>query len=240
MTQSPDEIVIAYVDGRLDGAERDAFEARMADDSALADGVAAHRWMARQIVAAYPVPAWHEGDQELASRLGLDPTNQESIVPISAHRARQTGWKAAWIPTALAASLVLGVFIGQTPSAPDEALLAFREGQPFASGQLAESLSHKLSGEDGVVRVSFSFRTKEGMCRAFRTAQGLSGVGCRAGSGWAVPIHEAGNPGAADAAEYRLAGGDVAPSVLAAVDRMMLGEPLSLYEEARLRKTEWR
>ncbi|MDP3677121.1 MAG: hypothetical protein Q8R44_18795 [Novosphingobium sp.] len=236
MTDHSDESVIAYVDGRMEGAERIAFEANMGKDATLSECVGTHRWLVRQIVAAYPEPIEEGDEQELADRLGLRENN---VRPISSHREPRQPWGWAWIAGAMAASLVIGLFVGQSRSSSTDSLIALSDGRPIASGSLADSLSNRLSGENGAIRIAMTFRTRGGVCRTFQTSQNVGGVACRDGSRWVIPVMEA-TKSSSDSTEYRLAAGALSPSLMARVDQMIVGEPLGPKEVAGLKRSNWR
>ena len=236
MTDHSDESAIAYVDGRMERAERDAFEARLANDAALSDRVAGHRGLTRQVVAAYPVPTEHGDGQDLANRFGLQESN---VTPIGVHRQPGGQWGWTWIAGAMAASLVVGLFVGQARSPSADSLIALSDGLPIASGALADNLSNRLSGENGAIRIALTFRTKGGVCRAFQTSQNVGGVACREGSRWEIAMLEA-TKGSSDSTEYRLAGGELSPSLMARIDLMIVGEPLGTNEEVSLEESSWR
>lgn len=238
MNDVPDETVILFVDGCMDREALIAFEARLANDPVLAKRVEAHRWMAQQIVAAHGPPEVAV-DQSLIARLGLGDDNVIGILDCRRSVARGGIIWTARI-SAIAASLVLGIFVGQAMLRPGTAMIANIGGRPTASGDLAYGLSNQLTGESGSVRIGVSFKTGNGICRTFRTAQGVSGLGCREGTDWLVPVMATDGADHVAATEYRLASGDVAPSVMAEVDRRIHGEPLSVAEEARMKATGWR
>lgn len=231
-----DETVVAYVDGRLDPVESAGFEALLREDAGLADRVAAHRWMARQVVAAYPdVPDEVEAG-ELAMQFGLA---EPKVVPLSMFGPRVKVSRKAWIPVAMAASLMVGLFAGSINSEREDPHLALRDGRAVAGGLLAQSLSSKLSGETGSIRVAMTIRTRRALCRVFQTDRGVSGLACREGGSWVVPIIETMQPDSEQSGEYRLAASAIAPEVMTHVDRSMEGEALGLAEETRLRKSGW-
>lgn len=239
MSDMSEEQVIAFVDGRLDGQALAAFEAKLGQDRALVERVAAHRWIARQIVAAYDDPPGDEVDEALVARLGLAGDNVVAMPAL--HSAPRRSWRALAAAGALAASLAAGVFIGNMAGRPEASLLQVGgSGRLVAGGVLAESLSNRLSGQAGPVRIGVSFRTGQGVCRTFSTDNGLSGLGCREDDHWAVPMAVTGPALHEGTAEYRLAGGDVAPSVMAEVDRRMVGEPLGPAEEKALKEQGWK
>lgn len=239
MKEVSDEAVIQFVDGRMAGEELAAFEARLAQDPALAERVSAHRWITRQIVAAYGLPPEVAFDQAYLARLGLTGDN---VVPISGYRkvpaARVVSWSARI--GALAASLVIGVMVGQSMLAPPSGIILDSSGQLAASGVLSDRLSDQLAGEQGPVRIGVSFRAKNAVCRTFHVQQGASGLGCRQGGRWIVPIVVTDDANQNGATEYALAGGDTAPSVMAEVDRRIMGEPLTAEQETKFRAAGWR
>lgn len=244
MTESSEIEVIAYVDGCMDAAASAAFEARMKADPALAERVAAHRWMTRQIVSAFGPPPGEEIDPALVARLGLAGAN---VVPFPASTFSSTSARRVRRPLlaflasgAIAASLVAGVFIGRwSQNAPAPLLRSGPHEQVLADGALAQGLSANLAGQAGAVRIGMTFRTAQGLCRTFSTGAGLSGLGCRQGGNWVVPIFVNGTA-SETRGDYRLAAGEVAPAVMSAVDSRIVGDPLGPAEEQALVKRGWK
>lgn len=239
MTRYSDEDVIAYVDGSLGGPELAAFEARLASDPELASRVAGHGWMTRQIVAAYGAPPDDRLDEALIVRLGL---TDDPVVVLADHRPRRTLRPiiaAAWAG-ALAASLVLGVFVGRSLTGGNGPVVMNSAGVLSPGPALAMALDRQLSGQDGQIRIGLSFRSAEGICRSFVMPGGASGLGCRQDGHWVIPILARPGGDASPGGEYRLAGGDVAPAVMAEVDHRIVGEPLSIAQETAARGTGWR
>lgn len=235
MTPTLDETAIAFVDGTLDDAEREAFEARLEGDARLARRVAGHQWIARQIVAAYGPPPSDERDAALIVRLGLIEDN------VLAFPARRRWYDPPRLPVgvwagALAASLVLGLLIGNPPMDPSSPVNA----DMAASPALASALDTQLSGRDGVIRIGLTFRSRQGICRSFTMRDGASGLGCREDGRWVVPVIARPRDGGVPDGEYRLAGGDVAPAVMAEVDSRIVGEPLTVEQEITARGSGWR
>ena len=239
MKELTDEAVILFVDGGMTGAELAEFEARLATDVTLAERVSAHRWMVRQIVAAYGSPPDEVVDGPLLDRLGL---NEDNVFPFATIRnfkaSRAIGWSVA--ASALAASLVIGVMVGQSMLAPANGIILGSSGKLVASGELSERLSNQLTGEQGPVQIGVSFRAENGVCRTFHVQQGASGLSCREGERWIVPIMVTDNPNPNGPTEYSLASGNIAPAVMAEVDRRIKGEPLSAEQERQLRNVSWK
>lgn len=241
MNCASDEAVTAYVDGGMDKEALAEFEARLAKDPLLAKRVTAHHWITRQIVLAYGSPPQGIVDDALIARLGLADAGSENIVSMSGYRRASVRSGIVWTARIglTAASLVLGIFVGQTMFVPHTGMIVDVDGRPIASGALAAALSNQLAGEQGAVRIGITFRTHEGICRTFRTELGTSGLGCREGTHWRVPMMTTEEASDNTATEYRLASGDVAPSIMAEVDRRIKGEALSPVDEVRLRASHW-
>ena len=241
MSDILEERVIAYVDGELDGEAHLSFELRLASESELAERVAAHRWMARQVTAAYGPPPQADDDYALIARLGLGDCR---VVALADHRPfvdRRPQAKVAAL-IAMAASLVLAIIAGSTALTSTSSFVRVPEGSRIASGVLAAGLSDQLAGEQGRVRIGLSFRSEKGVCRTFSTDQGGSGIGCREGDHWLVPMMTTNHArkGGDASTDYRLAGGDIPATVMAEVDRRIRGEPLSPADEKLLRRRHWR
>lgn len=149
--------------------------------------------------------------------------------------ANDTGGRITWRwPQfgAIAASLALGVMIGG-PLLQGGAKAPAGESLVLASADLAAMLDTAPSGQRtdlamlGEGEVVLTFRDAEGrLCRQFMI-EGKAGtsdaVACAGGGGWQV---EAYGRRAAPAGEMKLAGGDAAPAVVAAVDAMIDSDPL--------------
>lgn len=238
MTRFPDEAVIAYVDNRMVDEERAAFDRALRVDKSLADRVAAHAWMTRQITAAFGPPPTAEADDLLIDWLNPD---RGKVIPLATghRRSVRRGFAMAALSGAIAASLAFGVLIGRGTPSLDSMLILDRSGKIAARGLLAEGLSNRLSGEQGPVRIGITFHTAGEICRTFSTAGGTSGLACRQGSGWSVPLVANAGSETAGSGEYRLAGEAVSPEVMAQVDRLIVGAPLSPKEEAGLRDRGW-
>ncbi|MCW1383797.1 hypothetical protein OLX02_13290 [Novosphingobium sp. KCTC 2891] len=238
MTDISDIDVIAYVDGCLNDQARPAFEARLRDDPALAERVEAHRWMTRQIVSAYGPPPGDAVDSGLIARLGLAGNTVVAFTGQGGRPRRHVF--AAVMSGVIAASLALGLFVGRwLERAPAPWLQGGPQAQVLADGALAESLSGNLTGQAGPVRIGMSFRTRQGLCRTFSTGTGLSGIGCRQGERWVVPVVVTG-AASTSTGDYRLAAGDVAPAVMAEVDRRIIGDPFDASAEKASVEKGWK
>ena len=239
MTRFQDEDVIAYVDDRMVDEMREPFERALRVDKALADRVAAHRWMTRQIAAAFGPPPDVGVDDPLVA--WLDP-DRGKVISLAGRRrpAVRRSFLVAVLSGAMAASLVCGVLIGRTMSGTDSLLRLDQNGKLAARGMLADGLSNRLAGEEGPVRIGISFHTAHEVCRTFSTIGGTSGLACRHGAEWSLPVVANPDPDSHGSGEYRLAGDAVTPDVMAQVDRRIVGSVLSTKEEAEFKARGWR
>lgn len=240
----------AFLDGTLaDEALTDAIEAAINADAALAERVealagadetaAAVRDAFASVLAA-PVP-------EHLTRIVAAPASAQvvDLATVRAARtlpapAKDTGGSWRWPQfAAMAASLVIGVMIGGP-------LLTGGSGDTtggslvLASAELDTMLDHAPSGQSvnlaslGTGEVVLTFRNADGrLCRQFmiESAGATSdALACADASGsWQV---EAYGRRAAPAGEMKLAGGDAAPAVVAAVDAMIASDVLVGADEA--------
>ena len=218
-----EERLIAYVDGQLD--DRAAFEAEMAADPALAAEVARHQALAGRIGRAFaPV---------------LDETVPPGLVA-AASAANDRGGRFGlpqW--AAMAACLLVGVLAGRSVL-PEGGPLVSRGGVMVARGDLGRALTTQLAADPGAVKVGVSFRRADGRyCRTFRSAPDrLAGLACRDGGRWIAETASAWAPPQGEG--YRTAGSDTPPEVLAAMDRLIAGDPLDAAAERAARDGGWR
>lgn len=214
-----DLTIAAYVDGELDAAARARFEAEMARDPSLADEVAAQRRLRARLAAAY--------DPVLTEAVPLNLTMAaEAANDRPARRFGPPHWGA------VAASLVAGVLVGRMA-------LPAQDADPLAvRGELAQALDRNLAADAGPIRVGLSFRANDGRyCRTFQNNEDrLAGLACRDDGGWQVRTVTAWSPAAT---EYRTAGAETPPEILAAVEAMIAGEPLDAPAERAARDRGW-
>ena len=221
-----DRTIGAYVDGELAPDARRRFEAEMAADPELARQVARQGALRARLSAAFD-PVLTEPMPERLERAA------------SAGSARSARPGVSWrLVGSLAACLIVGVLVGRmaAPSGP----LRLQGGAMIAQGSLARTLDDRLAAETGPIRVGLSFRTAEGgYCRTFQSARDrLAGLACRKDGRWMAETVAALGP--AESATYRTAGSETPPEVLAAVDRLIAGEPLDAEAEKAARARGWR
>ena len=229
-----EEILIAYVDGELSKSERARFETEMAADPTLKAQVARHRAVAAQVNVAY-TPVLDEAVP--AHLLALAKVANDPGRPAERRLAPRIATAAA-----IAASLVVGVVAGRL-AWPMGGPLAVQDGALVAHGQLAAALSNQLAAQPGLVKVALSLRTPSGQyCRTFQSgADRLAGLACRQGKAWVVRTVTAWTPANNPTGEpnYRTAGSDTPPEVLAAVDSLA-AQPLDAAAERVARGRDWK
>ncbi|MBY0344616.1 MAG: hypothetical protein K2Q29_12245 [Sphingomonadales bacterium] len=243
-----DAQLAAFMDGSLaDEALIDAIEAAINADPALAqraEALAAGDDLAPLVRDAFaplldaPVPerltaaiAPREADviDLAAARAAKTP-----VLPVPANDTGRSNWRWPQFG-AMAASLVLGVMIGG-PLLKGGSGGPQADGLVLASADLTAMLDRAPSGQRtdlaalGEGEVVLTFRNADGqLCRQFMidgaggaTSDALACAGAN-GDGWQI---EAYGRRAAPAGEMKLAGGDAAPAVVAAVDAMIDSDPL--------------
>jgi hypothetical protein len=246
-----DEILMAYADGELDAAAREAVESAMREDPQIAARIAQHRDLRLQVQAAYAAELSEEVPQRLLRAAQGTADTERKIMNLrdparaATHRGVATRWR--WRTAgALAASVVAGVGVGF--------LLWGRAGSPFvrgaggallAGGPLAQALSSQLVAEQSNrsgVRIGLSFLAKSGdYCRTFSLAAAVpqSGLACRHGKEWQVQALIQSSDGTGSTSEYRTAGATMPATILTLVEGQIAGEPLDPAGERAARQRDW-
>lgn len=232
----PDELLMAYADDELDMPQREAIEQAMRTDPSIAQAVARHRALRRDVFDAFagildePVPAH------------LQP-RAENIVPIGGARGKVQRRRWSWPEWgALAATLAIGVLAGGAGwhVLRDDAgqVMLAQGGGVIAQGKLAAALTGQLAGDPpGDVRVGVSFVSRDDRyCRSFvidRTA----GLACRNASDWHIAVLTE-TPAAQDR-QYRQAAVQMPQAVLDAIDERIVGDALDAQGERAARERRW-
>jgi hypothetical protein len=256
-THIPDDLLVAYVDGELDEAERLRVEQAIARDVRLAQRVAHQRALrgrvrtARDGVLNEPVP---QRRVNAARGEGLaGPAQIIDLARVRAQRARRSERRRAAIPrraaTAIAASLLLGLGSGLLIEylVVDAGPTEYRNGAVLAGGLLHRALNDQLASAapgSSAVRIGLSFRARSGgFCRTFalEDAHSMAGLACRQQDRWHILMLLGNEASAAPAASgYRMAGLAMPPALAQAVNERISGEPLDSNAEAKARLSGWR
>ena len=149
----PDEVLAAYVDGELEGAERVRVEQAIAQDAQLALRVAQQRALRERLRGAFDSVLQEAVPQRLAqaAKLGA-PSGPAQVIDLARVRAdrarrgsgqRQLNTRRYTIAACLVVGLTVGVLI-QRLAAPS-ALTEFHDGSLLARGALANALDEQLA-----------------------------------------------------------------------------------------------
>ncbi|WP_309662399.1 anti-sigma factor [Sphingomonas sp.] len=226
-----DEEFYAWLDGELHGDKADEVAARVAADPVLVRLAEQHRSLgARLRDALAPVME----DAPPAPRFG-----GAEVVDLQARR--ETRRVSFGVPqwAAMAATLAIGIIVGQMVGSGSGGPIESRGGVLVAAASLDQALDARLASEggDGPVRVGLSFRSQDGaICRSF-TDEGTSGLACRADKHWRVEGLFAAPPG--QSGEYRMAAGED-PRLAAMIDQRIAGEPFDAASEKAALDKGWR
>jgi hypothetical protein len=119
-------------------------------------------------------------------------------------------------------------------------MVAARQGQLVAAASLEKALDEQPDGGNGAIKIGTTFRTAAGYCRTFLRADGYAGLGCREGDGWVIPAVVKSRAAEPHSPDFRLAGDDFPPAVMAEVDTRIVGAPLTPTEVDQARRAKWR
>jgi hypothetical protein len=182
-------------------------------------------------------------------------TREDRVADLSHVRAEKTaraerargGWSwPQW--GAIAASIVLGIVIGQSfvrSPRPWLGQIGSDAGRLVAQAGLDDALTNQLASEQprsAPVQIGVSFRGKGGeVCRTFtiREPDALGGLACRETGSWSVRVlARAEAQGASES--YRQAGSELPAAVRAVVEAQIADEPFDSAAEAAARKSGWK
>lgn len=247
--QFSDETLMAYADGEVDADLRRQIEAAMALDPAIAERVAKHRGLRADLGAAFggvldePIP------NRLLDAAAASPAaaNYASVTDLSearaakqraAHPKRRWSWPE-W--GTIAATLVIGILAGRTALQPSQSDLFATADGLVARGELSAALTDQVGevSNDAKIKIGLTFKDQSGeYCRSFTTAS-AAGFACRAGGAWKV---RALSEGTVDqqTGEYRMAGSELPPAILTAIEHNMAGEALDGEQERAARARDWK
>lgn len=219
------ETLMAYADGELGPIDAKRVERAMAADPAMAAEVERHRALGARLRGAFePVVAVPPTVEAMLR-------DAAKVTPLSPPASRPSA-TPKWIG-AIAASLVIGLFVGQTlPRLAGESGIALEAGQVVARGDVARALDTQLASTqaaDGPVRIGVTFRDAAGdLCRTFEQGA-IGGIACSAGDDWRLARLYGGVE--AQTTEFRQAGSANA-AMMADAQAMMAGDPLDAEGEA--------
>lgn len=242
-----DETLFAYLDGTLPPDEQRRIALAIAEDPALAERVERQAELAEAARDSFaadldePIPdAWIAA---IDAAMPQAQTGQVASLAAARERkrARWTSWQAGG---AIAAALVLGLFLGNGAGGPGGDLVVEQGGALMAAAEVGEALDGARSGVavqlagGRSLDVQLSLKTPQGgFCReALLSAPGGSDrmLACREDQGWRIAglAHEA-----AGGTGYETVGGEGALDGL--VDSLG-GEPLDAAAEQAAIQRGWK
>ena len=233
---SADEKFFAWLDGELDRAEAAEMAARVEADPELAALAEQHRAMQARMKTAFDAVANAPVPEQLLSAA------ESNIVDLAERRERRVlpsrfGGLPQW--AMVAATLVLGVFLGTLVPGQGDSPVQLRDGRMYAASRLDRALDTELASapSGGPIRIGLTFRDSGGaICRSF-TETAATGLACRDEGRWRVRgLFPAGEGQSGD---YRMAAG-MDPNLAALVGSTMAGGPMDAAEEQAARKRGWR
>lgn len=232
------ELVIRYVDQEMRDDEIQAFEVMLDARPELQLLVAQHKALRANLIDAWGEAPGEAGLESIHQLLETPPHTMARPTRLM-QRFQSAG--RFWPVPALAASLVLGVMVGNvTHVFPSDAVMQMENGQLMASGALDSALTRRLASQTGQapVNIHLSFHTQDGVCRTFSMTGGAAGLACRHSGRWRIESIMQ-QQAASRQSEYRLAASSVPPALMAQVDTMILGDPLSPDEESQEIAQRW-
>lgn len=230
-----DEMLIAYLGGKLSASDREAVEAAVASDPSVAERLRRHREVGAMIQNAISSGGRkaraNAGDKSAAPVVSLaDARRTREVPPPPAPKAGPPRVRKPVDPrwAALAAGAVVGLVAGMFAPRPTNDLV---DGALNARGALAATLEQGLSEDQkagAVVTLLGTYRRPDGVwCRTFASERGLSGVACRTGDGWRLAMSQVGAP-------------VPSPVLASAISTLGLGAPVDAAAERKARAAAWR
>jgi len=227
-----DDKFFAWLDGELEPVEAAEMEAAVAADPKLARLAEEHRALAAKLkqtfdpIASVPVPDLLQAT--------LRPS-ADVVDFVAAKRGRPMRALPQW--TTIAATLVVGIFLGTMVPQRSGEPVAVQDGKLYAASSLDQALDTQLaSAPQGNVRIGLTFRDGSGkICRSFSAPAG-TGLACRSGNAWRLKGLFAARED--QGSQYRMAGTDA--DLAALVDSTMVGEPLDAAAEKAELERNWR
>lgn len=230
-----DRILMAFAYGELSPEDAAHIAEALAGDPDLAARVERFRSVRASLRKVYDSVANEAVPEHLLALLGGVATSEAAAqtaatATLSTPRIVRAapGLPAiAW--AGVAAALIIGVLAGRLAT-PDPFFVQ-RDGEMRAGAALAHALNDKLSTDpaSGGLRIGGSFYAGgDGACRTF-TQDAVSGIACREGANWTIRFTTS-----------RGEGPNPAAALMAMVDTMIDGEPLTPAEEVEARERAWR
>lgn len=226
MTKVSDEMLMAYVDGELDGAAAEDIRRATERDPALARRAEAFRSSRRYTrdalsgIKAEPLPAPLIETVLGSANANTAPKRRLAAIPLAASLAVLAGLGGYWLAQ---------------QSAPPAGSRIGDQAVADALGALPAGAERSLATGRGTAHLKSlaTYRVEGGLCRTFELAEAgesLRGVGCARDGSWRIHVTVT-----APAAESFVPASDGAPAAIDAfLDALDAEGPLSAEDEAAL------
>ena len=227
------EEFFAWLDGELEGDVAARVAAQVAASPELSAKAYEHRKLTAELRTSFdPVMA----DAKAPPRFEAAP-----VIDFGAKAARrdQRGWFGIPQWAAMAATLTLGLVVGNVVGDRLGAPVQNRDGMLVAAASLDQALEKQLAsaGATDGVPVGLTFRDSKGaVCRSFNDGA-ASGLACRDHGDWQIRGLFQGAEG--QAGDYRMAAGED-PRLAALIDETIAGEPFDAAAERAALERDWR
>lgn len=226
--------LMAYVDGELSRDACEAIEAEAERNPELRNAIIQERLL-RSELADLHSPAMKEQVPERLARI-LQPVGDTVV----AFRQRTPERRARYLAmiTAMAASLVLGVFLGPAFGFGSDP----RDGASNLQidGQLAAALHTQLASEQqpqDAIQIGITFVGRESeVCRTFEAAD-MAGLACLIDNEWQMRLLAPKN--SSPDTEYQRANSAFG-LVMSSTQEMIGSEPMNADQERQARNADWR
>jgi len=235
-----DSKFFAWLDGELSGDEMVEVERQVAADPQLLRRADEHRMLTAGLRSAFAPFA----EAPLPGRLTAAVQSQvsEKVASLAEARERREARSAPMLwkqMVAMAATLVLGIVLGNQLTGSSTSLIQSEAGRLVAGAELESALYARLASaprRDGP-RIGMTFRDRSGaICRTFAD-KSAAGLACRDRTDWRIfGVFQATEGQGTD---YRMAAG-ADPRLLDLVGEQIRGEPFSAAEEQAAQKRGWR
>jgi hypothetical protein len=229
-----DEEFYAWLDGELDAGRAAQVEARVAASPELTARAADHLRLTANLKSAF-APVLEAG----ASPPKFGSADMIDFGARAAGRAARRPLFGISQWAAMAATLALGVLVGNLASRGAYSPVAVDDHRLVAAASLDQALDTQLASAPPAsgARIGLTFRDARGhVCRSFQDSA-ASGLACRDSGKWRIqglfPSAEG------QVSDYRMAAGQD-PRLAALLDQTLVGEPFDAAQERAAREQSWR
>lgn len=227
-----EEEFYAWLDGELEGEATARIAAEVAASPELRARADQHRSLGAGLRTAF---------EPVMTAASVAPRCQAAPVIDFVPRKARGGQGHFGVPqwAAMAATLALGLLVGNLVGDRSGSPVQNRDGSLVAAAALDRALDQQLAanGASNGIRIGLTFRDRRGsICRSFNDGA-ASGLACRDSGDWRIRGLFQGGEG--QAGDYRMAAGEN-PRLAALIDESIFGEPFDASAEKAALEKGWR